>query len=291
MSIKLPARTLSTIAVLISIVSVQVGASFAKQLFPVLGPEGVTAMRQGFSTLVLFALFQPWKGGPKGRDWIMVILYGALLGVMNLTFYMAVARLPLGIAVALEFTGPLTVAVLSSRRWTDFIWVACALAGLLILLPLKPGPGGLDPVGLAFAAVAAVCWGVYIILGQKVGDRVHGGKAVALGMAFSSLFTVPIGMVVAGATMWQPHLLLLGFGVAMLSGAIPYTLEMLALKHIPAKTFSLMMSLEPAVGAIAAMILLHELLTGWQWVAVALVIVASAGSSLTAKRTVDAVAE
>ncbi|MBW8881012.1 MAG: DMT family transporter [Asticcacaulis sp.] len=292
MSVKLPARTLSTIAVLISIVSVQVGASFAKQLFPVLGAEGVTAMRQAFSAIVLFALFRPWTGGPKGRaDWTWVAIYGALLGVMNLTFYMAVARLPLGIAVALEFTGPLTVAILTSRKWTDAIWVACAIAGLLILLPLKPGPGGLDPVGILFAGIAGVCWGVYIIVGQKVSDRMNGGKAVAWGMALSSIFTVPIGMHFAGAALWRPDLLLTGFGIAVLGGAIPYTLEMLALKHIPAKTFSLMMSLEPAAGALTALVLLHELLTGMQWLAIVLVIVASAGSSLTAKRTVEAMAE
>ncbi len=282
---RIPVRTLSTLGVLISILSVQVGASFAKQLFPVLGAEGTTALRQGFSTLVLFALFQPWKNAPERQHWGIVGLYGALLGVMNLTFYLAVARLPLGIAVAIEFTGPLAVAILSSRRWSDAIWVACAIAGLLILVPLKGGHGGIDPLGVLWAVVAATCWGFYIIIGQRVSDRVHGGKAVAIGMALSSLFTIPIGMAVAGPALWEPKMLLLGLGVAILSGAIPYTLEMLALKHIPAKTFGLMMSLEPAAAAVMGWLILAERLSLVQGLGIALVIVASAGSSLTARRS------
>ena len=284
MPVKLPARTLSTIAVLISILSVQIGASFAKHLFPVLGAEGTTALRQGFSTLVLFALFQPWKDAPAREHWGLVGLYGALLGVMNLTFYLAVARLPLGIAVAIEFSGPLAVAVLSSRQWSDIIWVGCAVAGLALLLPLHGAGGAIDLIGVLWALVAATCWGLYIIIGQKVSDRVHGGKAVAIGMALSSLFTLPIGMAVAGAALWEPKMLLLGFGVAVLSGAIPYTLEMLALKHIPAKTFGLMMSLEPAAAALMGWLILAERLSLIQGLGIALVIVASAGSSLTARR-------
>ncbi|ESQ86639.1 membrane protein [Asticcacaulis sp. AC460] len=276
-------------AVLIAIVSVQIGASLAKHLFPLIGAEGTTALRQAFSAIVLIALFQPWKGGPKTRaDWGLVLLYGGLLGVMNLVFYMAVQRLPLGIAVAIEFAGPLTVAILASRRWLDAVWVACAIAGLAILLPFHGGAGALDLLGVVFACIAGVCWGLYIILGQKVSDRVHGGKAVAIGMAFSTLFTVPIGIAHAGAQLFEPQILLWGLGLAILSGAIPYTLEMLALKHIPAKTFGLMMSLEPAVAALAALVLLHELLTGPQWLAIGLVIIASAGSSLTSKRAAEA---
>ncbi|EGF90985.1 hypothetical protein ABI_23980 [Asticcacaulis biprosthecium C19] len=280
-------RTWPVPAVLIAIVSVQIGASLAKHLFPLIGAEGTTALRQAFSAIVLVALFQPWKGGPKTRaDWGLVALYGGLLGVMNLVFYMAVQRLPLGIAVAIEFAGPLTVAILASRRWLDAVWVAFAIGGLAILLPFHGGAGALDPLGVLYASIAGVCWGLYIILGQKVSDRVHGGKAVAIGMAFSMLFTVPIGVAHAGMQLFDPQILLWGLGVAILSGAIPYTLEMLALKHIPAKTFGLMMSLEPAVAALAALVLLHEWLTAMQWLAIGLVIVASAGSSLTSKRVV-----
>ena len=284
------ARPLAIGAVLISILSVQTGASFSKHLFPVIGAEGTTALRQLFATIALLILFQPWRAGPKREHWGLVALYGVLLGVMNLTFYLAIARLPLGIGVALEFTGPLAVAIFSSRRWIDFVWVVCAIAGMLILVPLH-GAGRVDLIGVVWALCAGACWGGYIIVGQKVSHSTHGGKAVALGMLLSTLFTLPIGMAHAGALLWSPPVLLRGVGVAILSSAIPYTLEMLALKHVPAKTFSLMMSLEPAAGALMGLIILGELLTGWQWLAIALVIVASAGSSLTTRTPAqDAVA-
>ncbi len=285
-------RLWPVLAVLVSILSVQSGASLSKHLFPMIGAEGTTALRQLFSTLVLLAVFRPWQAGPERRHWPIIALYGAILGVMNLTFYMALARIPLGIAVALEFMGPLAVAILGSRRWTDFIWVACAIAGLCFLLPLHRGAAALDGIGVIWAVAAAVCWGVYIIVGQKVADRVHGGKAVALGMAFSIFLTLPVGMIHAGATLWSWSVLPWGIGIAILSSAIPYSLEMMALKHIPTKTFGLMMSLEPAAGAIIGLMVLHELLSPQQWLAILLVIVASAGSSLTAKRvSQDAVAE
>ena len=287
---KINVKLLAIIAVLISILSVQSGASFSKHLFPMIGAEGTTALRQLFATVVLLAWFRPWSGGPARQHWGIVALYGAVLGIMNLTFYMAIARIPLGIAVALEFTGPLAVAILSSRRWSDFVWVACAVAGLLMLLPLHGGSSAIDLIGVAWALVAGLCWGIYIIVGQKVSDRVHGGKAVALGMLFSTLFTLPIGMIHAGATLWSWQVLPWGFGIAILSSAIPYSFEMMALKHIPAKTFGLMMSLEPAAAALMALLILHEQLSLWQWLAIGLVIVASAGSSLTAKRAVEAVA-
>ncbi|ESQ86364.1 hypothetical protein AEAC466_03960 [Asticcacaulis sp. AC466] len=272
------------VAILISIVSVQLGATLGKHLFPVIGAAGTTAVRQFFATAALLIVFRPWQGGPERRHWPVLGLYGAILGIMNLVFYMSLARIPLGIAVALEFSGPLAVAIFGSRKWSDFIWVGCAVAGLLILLPWTQGAGALDPLGVALALVAGVCWAAYIIVGQKVGDRVHGGKAVALGMAFSMLFTVPVGVVAAGASLWSWSLLPYGIGIGILASAIPYSLEMIALKAMPAKTFGLMMSLEPAVAAVLGLVILHELLTPLQWLAVALIIIASAGSSLTSKR-------
>lgn len=276
------------IAVLIAIVSVQLGATLSKHVFPLVGSEGTTALRQFFATVSLLIVFQPWRGGPERKHWPVLGLYGAILGVMNLVFYASIARIPLGIAVALEFSGPLTVAILGSRKWSDFIWVACAVGGLLVLLPWQ-GLGGegstaLDLLGVVYALIAGVLWGLYIIVGQKVGDRVHGGKAVALGMAFSTIFTVPIGVAFAGASLLSPAILLYGVGIGILASAIPYALEMIALKAMPAKTFGLMMSLEPAVAALLGLVILHELLTPLQWLAVALVIIASAGSSLTASR-------
>ena len=292
MSAKTTDRTLATAAVLTSVCSVQFGATLSEHLFPVIGVEGTTACRQAFSAIALFALFRPWAAMPARRHWPIIALYGVLLGVMNLTFYFAISRLPLGIAVALEFTGPLTVAVLSSRKWIDFLWVACAVAGLAILLPVHGGSDHIDLAGVAFALIAATCWGAYIVVGQKVSLRTDGGKAVALGMLVSSLFTVPLGVVRAGAALWSLPVLAMGAGAAIMSSAIPYSAEMWALKRLPTKTFSLMMSLEPAVAALMGFLLLGEHLSLPQWLAIGLVIAASAGSSLTAKSAVveDAVA-
>ena len=284
---QIPERPLAVAAVLTSVFSVQFGATLSEHLFPVIGVEGTTACRQAFSAIILLLLFRPWQAMPGRKHWPIIALYGVLLGVMNLTFYCAIARLPLGIAVALEFTGPLTVAVLSSRKWIDFLWVACAVAGLAILVPLHGGAGHIDPLGVGFALIAATCWGAYILVGQKISLRVDGGKAVALGMTVSTLLTVPLGVVRAGAALWAWPILLMGAGAAIVSSAIPYSCEMWALKRIPAKTFSLMMSLEPAAGALMGLLLLHEQLSGLQWLAIALVIAASAGSSLTARQAVD----
>jgi inner membrane transporter RhtA len=280
---KLPDRPLAVAAVLASIFSVQFGATLSEHLFPVIGVEGTTACRQAFSAIALLLLFRPWRAMPARQHWPIIALYGALLGVMNLTFYFAISRLPLGIAVALEFMGPLAVAIFSSRKWIDFLWVACVVVGLAILLPLHAGQGQLDRLGIVFALIAAVCWGAYILVGQTISQRVDGGKAVAIGMAISSLFTVPLGIVHAGAALWSLPILAMGAGAAIVSSAIPYSCEMWALKHIPAKTFSLMMSLEPAAGAVMGFLLLREHLSGLQWLAIGLVIAASAGSSLTAR--------
>ena len=284
---KIPERPLATAAVLTSVFSVQFGATLSEHLFPVIGVEGTTACRQAFSAIALLLLFRPWRAMPQRKHWPIIALYGVLLGVMNMTFYFAISRLPLGIAVALEFTGPLAVAILSSRKWIDFLWVACVVAGLFILLPLHGGAGHTDMLGVVFALVAAACWGAYILVGQKISLRVDGGKAVALGMVVSSLFTVPLGIVHAGAALWSLPILAMGAGAAIVSSAIPYSCEMWALKHLPAKTFSLMMSLEPAAGAVMGFLLLHEHLSTMQWLAIGLVIAASAGSSLTAKSSPD----
>jgi len=284
---KMPERPLAVAAVLTSVFSVQFGATLSEHLFPVIGVEGTTACRQAFSAIALLLLFQPWRAMPDRKHWPIIALYGVLLGVMNLTFYCAIARLPLGIAVALEFTGPLAVAVISSRKWIDFLWVGCAVAGLGILVPWQGGAGHIDLLGVVFALIAAACWGAYILVGQKISLRVDGGKAVALGMTVSTLLTVPLGIVRAGPALWSWPILLMGAGAAIVSSAIPYSCEMWALKRIPAKTFSLMMSLEPAAGALMGLLLLHEHLRGLQWLAIALVIAASAGSSLTAKHAPD----
>ncbi len=284
---KIPERPLAVVAVLTAVLSVQFGATLSEHLFPIITVEGTTACRQAFSALALLLLFRPWQGMPERKHWPIIGLYGVLLGVMNLTFYLAIARLPLGIAVALEFLGPLAVAVMSSRKWLDFVWVGCAVAGLLILVPLHGGAGHVDLLGIVFALAAAACWGAYILVGQKISLRMDGGKAVALGMTVSTVLTVPWGVVRAGPQLWSIPILVMAAVAAIVSSAIPYSCEMWALKRIPAKTFSLMMSLEPAAGALMGLLLLHEQLSGLQWLAIALVIAASAGSSLTARQAVD----
>ncbi len=291
MSTKIPERPLAIAAVLTAIVSVQLGATLSERLFPIVGVEGTTAMRQAFSALALILAFRPWRGLPQRQHWPLIAFYGALLGVMNFCFYLAIARLPLGIAVALEFIGPLGVAILSSRKAIDFVWVACAIAGLALLVPFNhlttTGAGHIDLWGIVFALGAGLCWGAYIIVGQKISLRVDGAKAVALGMLVSSLMIVPVGIAHAGLALFVPSTLLWGALAAMVSSAIPYSCEMWALKRMPAKTFSLMMSLEPAVGALMGLAILGERLTLPQWLSVALVIAASAGSSLTARAAHD----
>ena len=271
-------------SVLLAMVTIQSGASIAKQLFPQIGPDGTTALRLGFSALVLWLVFRPWQALPKGRDWHAIIVYGLCLGGMNILFYLAIARIPLGIGVALEFTGPLAVALFSSRRKRDLIWVVCAIAGILLLLPDMHGADALDPVGVILALAAGACWAGYILFGKKTNTQSSGGITVALGMTVAAAVLVPTGFVTQGMALLSWEVLPLGFLVGILSSAIPYSLEMVALRNMTSQNFSVFMSMEPAVAALAGFLILAELLTLWQWLAILLVIVASLGSSLTSSQ-------
>jgi inner membrane transporter RhtA len=275
---------LAVCSVLLAMLTIQTGASIAKQLFPLIGPEGTTALRLGFSAMVLWLVFRPWRSLPVGRrDWLAIATYGACLGGMNILFYLAIARIPLGIGVALEFTGPLAVALMSSRRKRDFTWVACAVIGILLLLPDMHGADALDPVGVAMALGAGACWAGYILFGKKTNSQASGGITVALGMTVAAAILVPIGAVSQGMALLSWQVLPLGFVVGILSSAIPYSLEMVALRHMNSQNFSVFMSMEPAIAALAGFLILSELLTLWQWLAIGLVIAASLGSSLTAE--------
>ena len=229
-------------------------------------------------------MFRPWRALPKGRDWQAIIVYGLCLGGMNILFYLAIARIPLGIGVALEFTGPLAVALLASRRKRDLFWVGCAIAGILMLLPDMRGVDALDPIGVLLALAAGACWAGYILFGKKTGSQASGGITVALGMTVAAVVLVPVGAVSQGMALLSWQVLPLGLLVGILSSAIPYTLEMVALRHMTSQNFSVFMSMEPAIAALAGFLILAELLTFWQWLAIALVILASLGSSLTAGR-------
>ncbi|HEX5793929.1 MAG TPA: DMT family transporter [Rheinheimera sp.] len=269
-------------SVLLAMVTIQSGASIAKQLFPLIGPEGTTALRLGFSALVLWLVFRPWRALPNGRrDWLAIATYGISLGGMNILFYLAIERIPLGIGVALEFTGPLAVALFSSRRKRDLIWVACAIAGILLLLPDMRGADALDPLGVAMALAAGACWAGYIVFGKNTNTQGSGGITVALGMTVAAAFLVPIGAVSQGMALLSWEVLPLGLLVGILSSALPYSLEMVALRNMTSQNFSVFMSMEPAIAALAGFLILAEQLTLWQWLAIGLVIVASLGSSVT----------
>ena len=263
-------------------ISIQIGSALAKQLFPAVGPSGAVALRLAFATVLLFGAWRPWRLRPSKRQALVILVYGLALGWMNFFFYLAIDRVPLGIAVALEFTGPLAVALTASRRSVDFVWVALAAAGLLALLPLGLDSKPLSGAGVGYALAAGACWALYILAGQRTGAT-HAGQTVALGTLAGALVIVPIGIVNNGAALFSPHLLPLACGVALLSGALPYSLEMLALTRLPTRTFGVLMSLEPALGALSGLLFLGERLTVLQWFALASIMAASAGSTVTSR--------
>ena len=269
-------------ALLVSIFCFQIGASIAKQLFPLVGAQGTVALRVGLSAVMMLAIGRPWRAPWRGANWRALLVYGVSLGTMNFLFYMALRTIPLGIAVALEFSGPLAVALIHSRRAVDFLWVALAVTGLALLLPIHAGAAALDWTGVAFALGAAVCWALYIVFGQKAGASL-GQYATGLGIAVAACVIFPIGFVHAGMALFRPDVLPLGIGVAILSSAFPYTLEMFALTRLPTQAFGTLMSLEPAAGALMGLLLLGEQLSFLQWTAIVIVILASMGTALTVK--------
>jgi inner membrane transporter RhtA len=276
-------------AVLGSVTFLCIGTSFAKKLFPLVGAEGTSALRVGFSAIVLLLFWRPWRWPLSRRDAGFVIRYGLTLGVMNLLFYMALRTIPFGIAVAIEFSGPLAVAMCSSRRPIDFLWLAFAVAGLGMLLPLGHN-ASLDVTGVLFAIGAAVCWALYMLFGKQAG-HLHAGHSVSLGLVAASLVVVPFGVAHAGAALLDWKILAAGLGVAIVSSAIPMSLEMMALKRLPSETFGIMVSLEPAVASLLAMLLLGEMLHMSQWLAIGCIVMASIGSTITARRPAPRSAE
>lgn len=273
-------------AVLVAIVSVQGGAALAKGLFSALGAAGTAGVRITLSALVLLALFRPPLARLSRAQWRAVIPYGLVLGAMNLTFYLALERIPLGLAVTLEFLGPLGVAVFGSRRALDFLWALLAAGGIALLAPWGGAqqPGSLDPVGVLLALFAGGCWAAYILLGGRTSRLFTDGQGVAVGMLFATLAALPFGLAGGVLARLTPWLLLAGLGVALLSSALPYVLEMTALRALPSRTFGILMSLEPAVAALAGLLLLREQLTALQWLALLGVSAASAGATLTSRK-------
>lgn len=282
----LPRKTplwLPVIVLIVAMASIQSGASLAKSLFPVVGAPGVTALRLALGTLILAVVFKPWRLRFTRSQRMPLLVYGLALGAMNYLFYLSIRTVPLGIAVALEFPGPLAVALFGSRRPVDFLWVALAVLGLWFLLPLGQDVTHVDPLGAACALGAGVCWAIYIIAGQKAGAE-HGPATVALGSLIAAIVFVPIGAAAAGEALWHWSVLPAGIGIAILSTALPYSLEMTALTRLPTRTFGTLMSMEPALAAFTGMIFLGETLTLVQWLALLSIIIASVGSTLTLRR-------
>jgi inner membrane transporter RhtA len=267
-------------ALLAAMLCFQLGATLAKSLFPIVGAGGTAALRLALASVILLAVWRPWHIRFTRQQLRTVIVYGVAMGWMNYFFYLAISYIPLGITMALEFTGPLGVALFASRRPIDFLWIVLAALGLVALLPLGLGGQPLAALGVVYALGAGVCWALYILFGRRAGAA-HGGQITSLGTVIGALMIVPVGYAQSGAALLAPALLPLGLGVAVLSSALPYSLEMYAMPRIPTRTFGVLMSLNPAFGAVAGLIFLGETLTLIQWAAVASIVAASAGSAAT----------
>ena len=265
--------------VLLSILSVQVGAALAKGLFLTLGVGGTVFLRIGVAALILLAVQRPRLRGHARADYGAVIAFGLVIAAMNTAFYAALARLPLGIAVTLEFVGPLGVALAGSRRRLDLLWGGLATAGIVALAPIPTGQTALDPLGMALALLAGASWAGYILLNVRVGQVFPGTTGLALAMAVAGLTVLPLGVRTSAAILGHPALLVAGGCVALLSTAIPFSLEHAALKRLPAHVFGVLMSVEPAVGALVGVVMLSEGLSVQSVLAIACVTMASVGSA------------
>ena len=266
--------------VLGAVTSVQVGASLAKTLFDDIGPGGTVMLRILLAAAILALLWRPEARERSREEWVLVVAFGVSLAGMNYAFYAALDRIPLGVAVTFEFVGPLAVAVFGSRRPLDLLWVVLAGAGILLLADPN---GGFDGVGVALALLAGAFWAAYILLSARMGQAVPGQSGLALAMIVAAALVLPAGIVEGGTELLDPVVLAIGLGVAILSSAIPYSLEFEALRRLPPGVFGVLMSLEPAMAALAGFVVLGEVLAARELAAIVLVMVASAGAALGAR--------
>jgi inner membrane transporter RhtA len=271
------ARAPSPALVLGGIASVQSGSAVAATLFARIGPGGAVLLRLVSASLVLAVIWRPWRQPITRRKLLLAATFGLVLAAMNLTFYHAIQRIPLGIGVTIEFVGPLAVGVAGSRRPLDLLWVALAAAGILALT--HGGTHGLDTLGVALALVAGACWGLYILVNARVGRAFADGSGLALAMFTASILALPVGAVEGGARLVAPHSLAVGAAVGMLSSAIPYSFEMEALRRLSTGVFGVLMSLEPAMAALAGFVVLGQTLSAREFAGIALVVVASVGAA------------
>jgi inner membrane transporter RhtA len=264
------------VLVVIGVASVQSGAAVATKLFPAVGPAGAVFLRLVFSAIVVSALARPRIRSIPRRHLLLGVAFGVVLAAMNLCFYLSLNRIPLGVAVTVEFLGPLGVAVAGSRRLLDLVWVGLAAAGVAMLA----GSGGrLDVVGILLAAMAGACWAAYILLSQRVGRVLPGLTGLAIALSVGAVVMAPIGIAVGGMALVRPENLGRGAAIAVLSSAVPYSLELAALRRLEARVFSVLMSLEPAMGALSGLVFLGQSLRWQEWVAVGCVMVASVGAT------------
>ncbi len=274
-------KVIQIVLLLIAMASIQTGASIAKGMFSRVGTFETTLLRLLISAIILLLTWRPWRKFSSLKSWRYILLYGISLGWMNLMFYMALKRIPLGLAVALEFSGPLAVAILSSKRVIDIVWTFFAMAGILLILPLRGTIQSVDFVGVMFALGAGLFWASYILFGKKASAVGEGGIIASCGAVFAFIAILPMILIQGVKVPHDVEIIPLAISMAILSSAFPYTLEMIALKNLNAKTFSIFMSLEPALAAISGLLFLNESLTLTQWMAISCVMIASAGSSLS----------
>lgn len=270
--------TLGILAILASSVSVNAGAAFAKHLFPLVGAAGMTTLRIGFAALILMSICRPWRKLPNAQNLKTIARYGIILGLMNLLVYQAFARIPIGIAIAIEILGPLGVVLASARRVIDFVWFVLAFVGLCLFLPLESTDASLDLVGILFAMGAAISWACYILVGKKLSTD-STLNTVAIGMFVAACVAAPFGIYESGMTLLSPSVLMMGLMVAVFSSALPFPLEMMALKRLPTHIFSIIVSASPIIAALCGWIILGEQLLRHQWIAIFLIVTAIAGST------------
>lgn len=267
----------------VAIASVQIGSAVATKLFAQVGPGGASLLRLGWASLILVALSRPRVRGMTRRQWLLAIAFGVVLAAMNTAFYSAIDRIPLGIAVTIEFIGPLGVAVAGSRRARDLIWATLAAAGILALT--HGSAHGLNTLGILFALLAGAMWAAYILVNAQLGRAFDTGGGLAIAMSVGALAALPIGIAQGGAHLVSPRSLALGAAVGIMSSAIPYSLEMEALRRITTTLFGVLMSLEPAMAALVGFVLIGQGLSARAMLGIALVIIASAGAARSSRPT------
>lgn len=271
---KMPAQ----VPALLAIISVQMGAAVGEGLFSAIGPLGTTFLRLGFAAVVLLLLWRPQVRRLTRTQYLNVLLFGLILAVMNSVFYSAIRLIPLGVAVTLEFVGPLGLALAQSRRIKDIVWVLLAVAGILLLAPL--GQMAVNLMGAGLALLAGILWAGYIICSARVGRSFTGGRGLALAVAVATVAIAPFGISNGGNALLRPQVLLTGLGVAILSSVIPFSLELEALRRLPSRVFGVLMSIEPAVATLIGFLVLRETIGPRELISIALIVSASIGVSL-----------